>query len=194
MHPSAKISEIDMPERDREQDGLERAMPLSGQDILAQACRPQTAAMGPNELGEPRHVADKERWQEVRLVDDLVKPECFGAIEVRPFLAAARAPNRGRAAPSPPSSGGLPGGRVLSRRSPSTPSCMKRSCQRQTTGLALPERRITSKVPQPSAVARMILARHTCFCGELRSATIASSRWRSSGVTLTNIPALILRA
>ena len=62
-------------------------------------------------------------------------------------------------------SGALPGGRVLSRSSPSTPSCMKRSCQRQITGLALPERRITSKVPQPSAVARMIWARQTCFCG-----------------------------
>ena len=55
-------------------------------------------------------------------------------------------------------SGALPGGLVLSRRSPSTPSCMKRSCQRQITGLALPERRITSKVPHPSAVARMISA------------------------------------
>ena len=90
--------------------------------------------------------------------------------------------------------GALPGGLVLSRSSPSTPSCMKRSCQRQTTGLALPDRRITSKVPQPSAVARMILARQTCFWGELRSATIASSRRRSSGVTLTMIPALIPRA
>jgi hypothetical protein len=36
---------------------------------------------------------------------------------------------------------------------------MKRSCQRQITGLALPERRITSKVPRPSTVARMIWAR-----------------------------------
>ena len=32
-----------------------------------------------------------------------------------------------------------------------------------------------SAVPQPSAVARMMWARHTCFCGALRSATIASS-------------------
>ena len=35
----------------------------------------------------------------------------------------------------------------------------------------------------------MILARQTCFCGALRSDTIASSRRRSSGVTLTVIPA-----
>jgi hypothetical protein len=37
-----------------------------------------------------------------------------------------------------------------------------------------------SAVPQPSAVARMMLARHTCFCGALRPETIASSRWRIS--------------
>ena len=70
-------------------------------------------------------------------------------------------------------SGGLPGLRVLSCRSPSTPSCLKRSCQRQTTGFDFPDRRITSKVPQLSAVARMMLARQTCFCGALRCATIA---------------------
>jgi hypothetical protein len=32
-----------------------------------------------------------------------------------------------------------------------------------------------SAVPQPSAVARMMVARHTCFCGVLRSKMIASS-------------------
>ena len=82
----------------------------------------------------------------------------------------------------------------LVAKQPSTPSCMKRSCQRQTTGLERPERRMISKVPQPSAVARMMLARHTCFCGALRSETIASSRRRSSSVTLTTIPALMPRA
>src|ERR1700716_592549 len=76
-------------------------------------------------------------------------------------------------------SGALPGLRVFSRNSPSTPSAMNRACQVHTTGLALPERRMISAVPQPSAVARIILARHTCFCGALRSATIASSRRRS---------------
>src|ERR1700704_1980932 len=91
-------------------------------------------------------------------------------------------------------SGGLTGLRVLSRVRPATPSVMNRACQRHTTGLALPDRRMISAVPQPSAVARMILARQTCFCGALRSDTIASSRRRSSGVTLTVIPALIMRA
>ena len=57
-----------------------------------------------------------------------------------------------------------------------------------TTGLALPDRLMISDVPQPSAVARMILARQTCFCGALRS--IASSRRRSFGTTLIVIPAL----
>jgi hypothetical protein len=33
---------------------------------------------------------------------------------------------------------------------------MKRSCQRQTLGLATPARRITAAVPQPSAVARVV--------------------------------------
>jgi hypothetical protein len=40
----------------------------------------------------------------------------------------------------------------------------------------------------------MILARQTCFCGALRWLTIASSRRRSSGMTLTTIPAPMTRA
>ena len=39
---------------------------------------------------------------------------------------------------------------------------MNRACHLQTTGLDLPERRMISAVPQP-AVARMMLAHHTCF-------------------------------
>src|SRR6266705_5397099 len=42
--------------------------------------------------------------------------------------------------------------------------CTDRACQVHTTGFALPDRRMISAVPQPSAVARMIWARHTCFC------------------------------
>src|SRR5512144_1998039 len=37
--------------------------------------------------------------------------------------------------------GGIRDGRVLSRRSPSTPSVMNRACQRQTLGFDLPLRR-----------------------------------------------------
>ena len=47
--------------------------------------------------------------------------------------------------------GGMREGRVLSRSSPSTPSCMNRSCQRHTQVLALPVRRMISAVPRPSA-------------------------------------------
>ena len=72
-------------------------------------------------------------------------------------------------------SGGMRGGRVLSRSSPATPSVMKRSCQRQTVVLAVSVRRMTSAVPQPSAVSKTICARQTCFCGLFRSATTAAS-------------------
>src|SRR5262249_54348681 len=91
-------------------------------------------------------------------------------------------------------SGGLPGLRVLSRSSPSTPCSINRACQRHTTGLALPDRRMISAVPQPSAGARMIWARHTCFCGAQRSAAIALRRRRSTGGTLTTLPAPMTRA
>ena len=59
---------------------------------------------------------------------------------------------------------GLPSARVLSRVSPSTPSAMNRACHLHTTSFYLPYQRIISAVPQPSAVAKMMLARHTCFC------------------------------
>src|SRR5215472_17077924 len=85
-------------------------------------------------------------------------------------------------------SGGMREGRVLSRLSPSTPSCMKRSCQRQTTVLPLPTARAMALVPAPSAVRTMIRARQTCFCGLLRLPMIVSSRTRSSAVTVMEIP------
>src|SRR5260221_9398543 len=44
-------------------------------------------------------------------------------------------------------SGGLPGLRVLSRASPSTPSAMNRACHRHTTGFDLPDRRMISAGP-----------------------------------------------
>ena len=84
--------------------------------------------------------------------------------------------------------GGSPGFLVLSRTRPATPSPMNRSCQRQTQGLDTSARRMISAVPQPAAVARMIRARQTCFCGLLRSATIRSSRSRSVALTSMLIP------
>lgn len=89
---------------------------------------------------------------------------------------------------------GSDGLRVLSRISPSTPSRMKRSCHRQTTGLDRPERRMISVVPHPSAVASMTRARAACFCRVLRSATIASRRMRSCRVALSRKMRFGLRA
>jgi hypothetical protein len=62
-------------------------------------------------------------------------------------------------------SGCLPGLRVWSRVSPSMPSAMNRACHRHTTGFDLPDRRMISAVPQPSAVARMMLARQIASAG-----------------------------
>ena len=76
----------------------------------------------------------------------------------------------------------------MSRSNPSTPSCMKRSCQRQTAVLLLPVRRMISTVPRPSPLRRTICARHTCFCRLFRSATTASRRARSAVLTSTMIP------
>src|SRR5262245_39796904 len=68
---------------------------------------------------------------------------------------------------------------------------MKRSCQRHTTDLLLPVRRMISAVPKPSAVSKTIRARQTWFCGLFRLATIAASRRRSAALTSTTIPVRI---
>ena len=86
------------------------------------------------------------------------------------FVAAAR--------------GFLPGGRVLSRRSPSTPYSAKRFCHRQTHGFDMPVARQIAFTLSPSAVASTIRDRHTTFAGELRSAIKPASRTRSSVVTV----------
>lgn len=65
---------------------------------------------------------------------------------------------------------------------------MKRSCQRYTTVLSLPTAWVMALVPLPSAVSRTIRARQTCFCGLLRSRTMASNRTRSAEVTVMDIP------
>jgi hypothetical protein len=88
-------------------------------------------------------------------------------------------------------SGVLPGGRLLSRSSPSTPSSMNRSCHRHTVALAQPTWRMIASVPTPSALSSTIRARSRCFWGRLRSATIASSRARSSAATSISIPVRI---
>src|SRR3546814_2288374 len=59
---------------------------------------------------------------------------------------------------------------------------MNLSCQRHTHVLDLPVAIMIAWVPRPRAVRRMIRARQTCFCGEPRAATIASSRFVSGAV------------
>ena len=178
---------------DREDDGMGGRIDVEADDVL-------------EFLGELRVVRQLERpdamrRELVRLQDALHRaqadPGRLGQHPAGPVgCFSRRRPERQIDHPlhGAGGSGGLPGLRVLSRGSPSTPSAMKRACHVHTTGFDLPERRMISAVPQPSAVARIMFARHTCFCGALRSETIASSRWRSSGVTLTTIPALITRA
>jgi hypothetical protein len=92
-----------------------------------------------------------------------------------------------RSATSGPS-GAMREGRVLSRSRPTTPSCMNRSCQRQTQVLDLRVRRMISLVPRPSAESSTISARQTCFCGALRSFKITFSRLRSEGFNVMDIP------
>jgi hypothetical protein len=79
-------------------------------------------------------------------------------------------------------SGGLPGLRTRVR--PATPSAMNRACHRHTTGLALPDRRMISAVPQPSAVARMILARQTCL---LRRVAVTDNRLKPTATSRRDV-------
>ena len=52
--------------------------------------------------------------------------------------------------------GGFPGGRVLSRSRPCTPSSMKRACQRQTVVFEVRVSAMMADVPTPSALIRTI--------------------------------------
>src|SRR4029079_14110764 len=79
----------------------------------------------------------------MRCTDRKLTPAAFASIRPVQWVAS---PGGGPSAKSTTrctvaaGSGGLPGLRVLSRVSPSTPSAMKRACQRHPTGLALPDR------------------------------------------------------
>ena len=91
---------------------------------------------------------------------------CGGACWVRRTISATRSGGIGA----------LLGGRDLSRSKPLTPSCMNRSCQRQTQVLDLPVSAMIDEFPSPSSLFRMIRARQTCFCELFGSATIACNR------------------
>ena len=73
--------------------------------------------------------------------------------------------------------------RGLSQSNPSTPSVIKRSCQRQTVRLDLPTRRAIAIVPTPSAESRTIRARQTGLLSVRGAVTSLSRRDRSSFVS-----------
>lgn len=62
------------------------------------------------------------------------------------------------------------------------------SCQRQTQVFDVALARMMPLVPTPSDVRRMIRACRTCFCGPLRSPTMASRRRQSLGETSMLMP------
>lgn len=80
-------------------------------------------------------------------------------------------------------SGLRPGGRVASLNSPSTPFAAYRRRQRRTVSTLLPTLRAMTPAFVPSPANKTIRARHTTFCGVLRSLTSFSSHSRSSGGT-----------
>ena len=79
-------------------------------------------------------------------------------------------------------------GLVLSRRRPSKPCCMDRSCQRQTQVFDLPVRCMISFVPTPSALKSTMTARQACCRAAFRSLVTASRRLRSDGLGMMEIP------
>ena len=84
-------------------------------------------------------------------------------------------------------SGLRPGGRVLSRRRPSTPSSPNRACQRHTQGFDLPVSRQIALTLSPSAVASTICARQTTLASVLRSLMSRSRRIRTCGVIVMSV-------
>jgi hypothetical protein len=158
---------------------------------------PDDVAQSVNELGVFRQLEllDAMRLEPVGAPDALhgtdADADRVGHRHARPMRRLARrlllvsATTRSAMAPS---SFAMRAGRVLSRRSPSTPSAAKRSCQRQTQVLDLPVSRMIAFAPSPSTLSSTICARQTCFCGALRSLTKARSRSSSAGVTERQMP------
>ena len=60
---------------------------------------------------------------------------------------------------------------------------MNRACHRHTTGLALPDRRMISAVPQPSALARMILAPNML----LRRVAVTDNRLKLTAISRRDV-------
>jgi hypothetical protein len=74
-------------------------------------------------------------------------------------------------------SGGMREGRVLSRNRSATPARMDRSCQRHIVTLFVPDRRMISLVPRPSAVSSTM-----DLLASARHAYIESTRYPETAV------------
>ncbi len=89
--------------------------------------------------------------------------------------------------------GVLPGGRVLSRRSPSTPSSIEAVLPAPDTVLRLAGLSHDGHPASPSSLRRPMRARQTCFCGLFGSGTTVSRRRRSPEVSVNETPGRILQ-
>ena len=137
---------------------------------------------GENRIVRQFEAAPSMRCKAMRLPNLLHRrdgqPDDLGHRTRRPvgcFVQRRVCVNRTISATRSRGTGVLPGGRVLSRSRPSTPSCIKRSCQRHTQVFDLPVAAMIAEVPRPSLLSSTIRARQTCFCG-LRGANTMSRR------------------
>ncbi len=119
---------------------------------------------------------------------DPVRPEAVllqDAVQTIPGLPAGAGHAAGAAtSPGPSGVGFFPGGRVASRRSPSTPRARKRSRRRRTVGFDMPVRRMVPAGPQPEPGSGTMRARQTCFRRLRGLRAIPSRRARSSSESL----------
>ena len=90
-------------------------------------------------------------------------------------------------------SGALPGWRVLSRSTPSTPLSAKRCCHLHTVGRLTPVLCATRCADCRSAEASTMRARSACLLGRLRSAAIAANRSRSTARNTTHTYCAVAR-
>ena len=99
---------------------------------------------------------------------------------MRSACSGTRSGDGDRARPASWGGGVMREGRVLSRRSPAMPPCMKRSCQRQTQFLLFPTRRVIStqqSPPDEDDQRRSRRRRHPCAFPRLAS---TDARWEST--------------
>jgi Queuosine biosynthesis protein QueC len=153
---------------DRQHDGVCGRLDIEPDDVAQFV--DEARVVGQLELAHPMRLqtmARQMRWTELTL-----SPAAFAIrTPVQWVVSPGGSPSLSattRSAVSAPS-GLMRERRVLSRSSPSTPSSIKRSCQRQTQVLDFPVRLMISFVPTPSAVNSTIKPRQTLFSGGIDS-------------------------